>query len=373
MQVKNAGIRNYGMLKNLQLDDFKALNVLIGPNATGKSTVLQVLDQILEAGGVTLFPDSAFRATASEMVQVECGITLDRTDVESTLGEVARAHGRPPPEEVVVDEYAQVFKAAELRYRYSGVAPRDTPTGLGRQALIHDKPLTEYLQTALSSRAQTLGRSGVNVANIESYIPSTISNKTVYLSVNRRLSPTFGAGRARKGRPEEIGNWVMQSRGRKLPILEKYESFLSSLLPHVRAMLVDTRQSDFQLGLSENDLPGMSPVANWSSGTSHLAIFLGAMAALPFSSVILAEEPELSLHPAALRQLMGEVRGLADSGQTQFFLTTHSDFVVEQLDPHAKSHALWRFSRNSDGSASAARCETEKEIDGALTSLRQAR
>jgi predicted ATPase len=197
-----------------------------------------------------------------------------------------------------------------------------------------------------------------------------VSNKTVYLSVNRRIPPTFGVGKSEKGRPEEIGNWVMQSRGRKLPILERYEGFLSTLLPHIKAMLVDTRQTDFRLGLSENALPGMSPVANWSSGTSHLAIFLGAMSALPPGSVILAEEPELSLHPAAIRQLMEEVRGLADAKQLQFFLTTHSGIVVEQLDPHSKSHALWRFNRNSDGSASAARCETEKEIDEAITSLR---
>lgn len=370
MQVKNIGVKNYGMLKDLRLDDFKALNVFIGPNATGKSTVLRVLDYVLESGSLTLHPDSAFRATPSETIVIEGSIALDRTDIEGALRDLARTHGHPPPEEEIVDEIERAFKGADLRCHYSGVAPRETPTGIGRGLFVGDKTFNNHIQRVLSNRAQNLGRTGIHVTNLEPNLAAVISNKTVYLSVDRRLPATFGAGRAKKGRPEEIGNWVMQTRGRKLPILEKYEGLLSTLLPHVKAVLVDTRQNDFQLGLSENELPDLSSVANWSSGTSHLAIFLGAMAALPPGSVILAEEPELSLHPAAIRQLMQEVRGLADAGQLQFFLTTHSDTVVEQLDPHSKSHALWRFSRNADGSASATRCETEKEIDEAITSLR---
>src|SRR2546426_12611704 len=108
MQVKNVSVKNYGMLKDLRLDEFKALNVFIGPNATGKSTVIQVLDYVLEAGSLTIFQDSAFRATVSELIEVDCGIALDKSDVENTLREIARANGRPPPEEAIVDDFERV-------------------------------------------------------------------------------------------------------------------------------------------------------------------------------------------------------------------------------------------------------------------------
>src|SRR5207245_11272582 len=129
-------------------------------------------------------------------------------------------------------------------------------------------------------------------------------------------------------------------------------------------------QMRFRIVLSASVLAGSTPAADWCSGTSRLASVVGAMAAHPTGSIVLAEEPESSLHPAALRHLMEEVRGLADAKQLQFFLTTHSDTVLEQLDPATKSHSLWRFGRNADGSASVTRCETEKEVDEAISSLR---
>jgi len=81
------------------------------------------------------------------------------------------------------------------------------------------------------------------------------------------------------------------------------------------------------------------------------------------------EEPELSLHPSAVSRLIRQMHTLADNGAVQFFLTTHSPLVTYSLDPSQKDHSLWLFRRNSDGSASAIRCETENEIEEAINSL----
>jgi predicted ATPase len=89
----------------------------------------------------------------------------------------------------------------------------------------------------------------------------------------------------------------------------------------------------------------------------------------PHGSVVLIEEHELSLHPRAIRNLMEEIRGLVDKGAGQFFITTHSPTVLENLDTHQKDHALWLFARELDGAASAERCETESQVERAINSL----
>ena len=371
MQVKSLDVSNYRMLKDFQISDFKALNVFIGPNASGKSTVLEVLDLLLEADVIALSSELPFRATAADPIQIDCGIGFDPGEIEQVLRNFAWSNRRPAPEQPIIKEIEKAFEATELHYRFAGIAPRDGGAQVAKQALASGTTLPSYLSGKLSSAAQILGSSQVAIVpSIGSAIFPMISNKTVYLSVNRRIPATFGVGPPTKGSPEEIGKWVLQARGTKLPILQRYEGFITGILTHVKDILVESRQNDFRLGLSENELPGATPAADWSSGTSHLATFLGAMAAQPTGSIILAEEPESSLHPAALRHLMEEVRGLADAKQLQFFLTTHSDTVLEQLDPATKSHSLWRFGRNADGSASVTRCETEKEVDEAISSLR---
>src|SRR6266852_3771023 len=102
MQVKSLNVSNYRMLKDLRLEDFKALNVLIGPNASGKSTVLQVLDFLLESSSLLLSSDMPFRASAANAVQVECGLHFDNGEIEHVLRNFARTNRRNAPEPSII-------------------------------------------------------------------------------------------------------------------------------------------------------------------------------------------------------------------------------------------------------------------------------
>ena len=41
--IKSFSIRNFGCIKNLQLDSLAKINLLVGPNSSGKSTLLKAL------------------------------------------------------------------------------------------------------------------------------------------------------------------------------------------------------------------------------------------------------------------------------------------------------------------------------------------
>jgi hypothetical protein len=292
-------------------------------------------------------------------------------EVEIAVRGLARINTRQPPQKGIIEQIQKALDR-DIELRYAAVAPISGATQVGKQFLVGEQSLDAYLQGALNYEARTLGASALDlVGSLAPTLGVGVSVQTVFLPVSRNLPQRFGAAQVHKGRPEELGQWILKERVEKEAGFDRYEKLISGILAHVKGVIVSPGQGDFQLGLKENELPGMTPAFGWSSGTSHLAMFLGALASIGKGSVLLAEEPELSLHPGALRQLMDEIRRLADEKQVQFFLTTHSDVVVEQLEPETKNHTLWRFSRNEDGSASSSRCETEKDVDEAITSLRQ--
>lgn len=205
---------------------------------------------------------------------------------------------------------------------------------------------------------------------LESGFARLAAERTIYLPTTRSTPHSFGIGRPTKPAPGSVGQYLHVARGEKSPQFEGYEKGLSGMLPHSKGVMFRPDQGNqMRWGMVEEGLPGMSPAEFWSSRTRHLSMFLAFLATAPQGTVALVEEPELSLHPGAILNLVRQMHTLADSGRIQFFLTTHSPIVTYGLDPAQKSHSLWRFERNKDGSASATRCETEAQIADASDSL----
>ncbi len=370
MKVKSLQLSNFRIFKKTEFGNFGALNVFIGPNASGKSTALQALAFLLDRRALTVTEEMPFRGTEDEPIQVGCEVQLEPSELELALRAVSRIRGKAPPSLAVL-EHAKQLIPNHLRLQHSAVAPvGGAVISSPKQVLLNDVAIQTFV-TKLPTDVRNLGGTGLDLySDLGPVLIGTVDAETVYLPVTRALPPRFTASQPDTGKPENLGQWVLMTRVRKLPAFDRYEALVSGMLPHVKGVLTSPGQGDFELGLSESGLPGMTPAAGWSSGTSHLAMFLGAIASLRRGSVVLAEEPELSLHPGALRLLMNEISRLAEENQIQFFLTTHSDFVIEPLQPETKSHTLWRFERTDEGSARVSQCKTEKEVDEATTSLR---
>jgi predicted ATPase len=65
-------------------------------------------------------------------------------------------------------------------------------------------------------------------------------------------------------------------------------------------------------------------------------LYFLAFAALPYlepTSLLLVEEPEHGLHPARIGDVMGMIRKVADTTDTQVVIATHSPLVVNRMDP----------------------------------------
>ncbi len=373
MRVTAFRAKNFLILKDLSLGDLKMFNVFIGPNATGKSTVLQALDLLLESNSIGLSSDSTFRGSPDLPVELLTKLKFSAEDADVAIRDaVDRERRLPPPDKIAVDLREKL--AMDATFGIGAVAPRLPEQGamaFAKYVRVGTQPFEAALRQGLTGEtAQWLSQERQLFGPLEPAIMRVAEQRTVYLPTTRSAAHSFGIGRPTKPAPSTVGQWLHAARGEKSPRFEGYEAKLSEMLRHARGVIFRPDQGNqMRWGISEEGLPGMTPAEFWSSGTRHLSMFLGMMSQAPKGTVALVEEPELSLHPSAITKLVREMHGLADAGSTQFFITTHSPIVTYGLDPTQKDHSLWSFERESDGSASAARCESEQEVDDAIKSL----
>jgi len=364
------------MLRDFRLDDLKGLNVFIGPNATGKSAVHDAMRLLLvQPSQFNLTRDHAYRGAPGSKLGIEVNLELGEDDVRSLLDALAVSQSKSSPPAFVVEDYSRLLTANVISFGCRGFPPRVPDAGAITvvKSVQPGQPSTSFVEVLqkLSEKTRAWEREfwGFDPPRlIQNGLLQVVSDQVVALPTARGFRARFGVGRVAKPDPQGIGPWLHQSMVEKRPEFGDYERQLSNLLPHTTGIRMTPSVSELRIGTVEDGLPEMTPAENWSSGTVHLSLF-SALPSLPKGSVVLAEEPELSLHPAAIRRLMRMIHRLADSRSLQFFLTTHSDKVVEGIDPRQKDHSLWQFSRNPDGSTQATRCETEGQIAEAIDSL----
>jgi predicted ATPase len=371
MRITNFSAENFRMLRHMELGDFRGLNVFIGPNATGKSAVLEVLHHLLESEQIGFHRDITFRGSPGASIKFAADVALSDDDARGVVEDVVATTGKAAPPEEIVKEYALGFPRS-LTLKYSGVAPRERgqSTQFSKELLVASRPLQDAVQKSLRPAVRNWDAQNLDLPTYAyRSVNRLVSSRTLYLPVQRWVPATLQPGRPEKPTPSEVGRWLHRARVEKLTDFDDYEALVSRLLSHVKGVVFSTGKNDLRWGFGEDGLPEMTPADESSSGTAHLSLFAGAFVFLPKGSVVIAEEPELSLHPGSLRKMMREIHAVADRRAIQFFFTTHSPVVVEGLDPYAKDHALWQLSRNPDGSAGAARCDSEKQIEDAINSL----
>lgn len=130
---------------------------------------------------------------------------------------------------------------------------------------------------------------------------------------------------------------------------------LDEIAPHVGSVCAkELRAGKEFVGFEERT--GRRLVESWNSsdGTLRALALLVAVESQPNRSLIAIEEPELGLHPWAVRALMRHFREVAENNAVQIVLTTHSPQVLEEMHPKEVHVA----SRSSEGGTEFARADT---------------
>ena len=344
--------RNFKSIRNLDLE-LGPLTVLVGPNASGKSNVLDVLSFIKQAIGRDLDSAVATRHGIEAIKRasprggnrdIKLGFEISRGDFKLLYGFVLGSRSG----------------AYRVKREYATVSPSDPKTmatefeirdGRVVKPNLHPDPDENFeaFELALPSVVRMLFQfAEENEENEKTrwVLGDTKTEMSLALdSINRmQFYRLFPDAMREPRRPmntqtldEDGANLASVLRAmvkRKSRFLDEIDSCLGLVVPGLEGLIVQQSGGYLIVKLRHGSGQNGKDVSTFdltqeSDGTVRLLGLLTAFYQDGFASLIGVEEPELTVHPGALA-ILAEVMVEASS-RTQVVATTHSPDLIDRL------------------------------------------
>lgn len=292
MRVKSIRLQNFRSFVDSGTVALDQVNVLIGANNSGKSSVLRGL-HLLQQGIGDPFADVRVGSTTAE-------VDIQLTEAESCL---PWATG-PVPENVLYQVKINTPDRRNGSINFSlFVANSGQRTGDCR--LPGSEP-NHFIVPFFSKRKTANYLEDIREHNVVQ-ISSEMTNLAAKLS--RLANPQF-------------------------PAYQQYAEACKAILGFVVTAIPSPNGQ-----LPGVYLPDQStvPIDQMGEGVPNIVAFLCCLA-VSRGKLFLVEEPENDLHPLALKSLLDLIRKSAE--HNQFVISTHSNIVVSHLCSHANSQLL---------------------------------
>ena len=403
--ITNITLENFKCFRQVSINP-KRLTVLIGPNGTGKSSVLQALlllkqsegaDRLQYQGNLVNFSidsdDAAIPnfATNDQSFAIGFGgeVAEDRYVIKYSYGTKFSRNG------LLGEQFGSVFSNIE-NYPVELVVPegsRDS-TGVfkvGRVSAGFERTINigrivgERPQTVWSGTDPTLSSDVVNEAIGLAHIMSTTLNRLCNVpSVRGMVRPRYELGDS-KFRDISLSDGLSQQEEQtasNLGYSRRLEDRLSELLKKItgtglRAETVPPRSVE----ISSLAPSGPVNIVAEGFGANSLILLLHQLLSAQKGATVLIEEPEIHLHPKAQADLAEVLADTAKAEDKQIIMTTHSEYVAGRLltlvaegKLTTDELAIFYFEKDDKGECSATELEvTERgQVKGGLTGFHEA-
>ena len=345
-RIERLTVRNFRVLKDVEIKDLTPLTVLLGPNGSGKSTLFDVFAFLSESfeDGLRRAWDRRGRAKELKTRGAEGPVVVELkyrerpgTPLLTYHLEVDEYDGAPN----VVHEwlwwkrgrYGHPFRFLEYQNGEGAAISGEQPDVDDDRIQI---PLKSPDLLAVNALGQLRGHP--RVAALRDFI---MGWHVSYLSVDDARGHPEGGPEERLAKTgSNLANVVQYLKENDPKALKRIFRLLGRRVPHVEKAYAKT-MPDGRLLLQIKDEPFDRPVqARFAShGTLKMLAYLVLLHDRNPSPFIGVEEPENFLHPRLLPELAEECR--AASARTQLLVTTHSPFFLNALRPE-EVRVLWR-------------------------------
>jgi len=350
--LRSVSLRNILSFKDAKLP-LDSLNVLIGPNAAGKSNLIDVIEllraapndlngAIVRGGGALAWMRQADKE-ASRTAGIECELSLGSETLAYSL-EFSAADRSFLVERESLHHVQKRSAGSYFERSGATVKLRKRPQNGGPAA--QTAPIDSQV-SAFSAIRDPLDRTPITRLGIE------LDRIRIY-----RTFDTGQHGMARSGAHTSLLKEFLDDTGYNLAVvlhemqfngtIERVNEYLRRLADQFESVRIGLDSGVARVAVKEKGIDQPVPAVRLSDGTLK---FLCLMAALLHDNpppLICLEEPELGLHPDAL-QLVAEV--LKDAAErTQLIVTTHSDALVDALS--GKPEAVVVCERDFDNATS---------------------
>ncbi len=336
-------VQNYKALRDVALD-LTPIHVLIGPNDSGKTSILEALASLCRSVdhelpqafvGSWQGADLVWKGDIDQLV----GLEAEGRDGEKNWKYRLACRFLPKGRDVKIAEEDLTFDLASKPIAFEKILLKMTEVC---HIVAHDKQAPDEQRHAARELYNLLY--GVHLYR---WVPRLLSLPVAVQSQRQfRMEPTgFGLALC-------LDDLLGYDRRR----FEDLENHFKQIFPEVNSIMLIREQAFtgpvddpeqipmlqkadgkglyFRLKKNKQELPA----AQVSDGMLLVLAYLTVLYLPQPPRVLLIEEPENGIHPKRLQDVLQILRGLiAEQRHTQIILTTHSPYVVDQFQPNEVS------------------------------------
>jgi predicted ATPase len=344
--LKRVEFHNWRSIQNQQVE-LEPINLLIGPNAAGKSNVIDALRLLAESVQADLetavtrrggLESLRFRGATDDRITIaidyfvpDPSAPFSKSDMRYSL---TIAQDEPGGRPAVAEEELRV----KVRRDEPGTQKLWFRSRLGKGRALRDVKTNqrEDFDTGdpgiLALRALGFLATFPRIRTLREFIEGW-----QFLSVDlRAIREPRRDERATRldGRATNLANVLRSLRVSDPARLDRILSNLRDLLHHVAGVDTSVEHGRVLLLLTERPFDVPFDALAVSDGTLRLLALLTALETMPEHGLLCIEEPEHGLHPLVFGPLLDVVREYCPpDGTRQVLLTTHSPDVIDAAGP----------------------------------------
>ncbi|MBM4044895.1 MAG: hypothetical protein FJ279_07265 [Planctomycetes bacterium] len=338
--ITHIRIRNYKCLADIGLK-LGRFNVLVGPNDTGKTSVLEAMWLLSNLSTVEV--GKAFARMGAPRDVLRHGVRDGAIGFEATvdLGHVRPVFTMDISEAGTIRSESLRGCASNTDYSFDASAKQPSqPRGL----TLGGRPRAEMSRLSDHNRLGTaLAREQVEELD---HITKALCCVRYELSPRSIAAPSPPAPEPRVPELKPSGEGIASLLDYMLLVerdrFDQLQDRLRKLVPYIDKLAVRPVGGKRQIGFFLRGDKELIPASLASDG---LLILLGYLALLYLPGnppgVILIDEPENGIHPQRLREVVTLLRQLCQQESVQVVMTTHSPYLLDWVKPE-EVHILTR-------------------------------
>ena len=322
--------------------DLQSLNVLIGPNASGKSNFIEVLGllsalptdfaaAVRDGGGAAEWLWKGGTKQAAATIEVETGSHMFDRPLKyrlsfDTIG--SRLN--------IVDEAVEELNAEPGHVPYFYYAFQQGRPVINIRVRTPDGKKTER---SIEWDDRSLDQSVLAQRKDQDLYPELYWLSMSFATIQSFREWTFGRyGDLRRPQRADLSErWLYSDCSNLALVLNNiehksgptFDEHLRRFFPRFRRMSTAISGGTVQFYLHESDFAAPIPATRLSDGTIRFVALLATLLTPDPARIVCIEEPELGLHPDAVSMLADLL--VEASNRMQLVVTTHSDALVSAL------------------------------------------
>jgi len=354
MWISSINLNNFRCFKSLSFTASKDLNILLGENNVGKTSVFIAVSKLISViwegkGQAFQMGDIRRNRLAANPLSVSCSFSLDANDRRDIINLLSPKDFDLNTKRTLSRRLGNILDTLQVGFEWSETS-QDSYIKLGPLYVNKNTFSRERHPSGQISKVDELIRSLVSPEYSQS-LDVAIRGAEVWEAVNLKsnllniLRPRFSHFEEFRGRPGRTGrtaalnslegsqtanvllNLKNHTERRQRDRYTGVTHAFSTFFPQLRIEAVETEPSSGIADIHFTEIGDNYPVPieNVGAGISELLTLLTNLVTLR-GYIFVIEEPELHLHPHAKRNLADLIR--RSSTKNQFFIITHDPLFI---------------------------------------------